>query len=126
VHIASRPSGEPALPPTAPESLWLRKELLSRAFASQGACYVIATGGLITPADVPERFSSMAYVGDGGSMIIDPRGEVVARAPLGEEAILTFEADLSVVRAAKSACDIAGHYARPDVFDLRVNGVPTG
>jgi len=104
----------------------LRKELLSRAFASQGACYVIATGGLITPADVPERFSSMAYVGDGGSMIIDPRGEVVARAPLGEEAILTFEADLSVVRAAKSACDIAGHYARPDVFDLRVNGVPTG
>lgn len=126
IHVASWPSGEPAVPPAAPESLWSRKELLSRAFASQGACYVIATGALITPADVPERFRSLAYEGVGGSMIIDPRGEVVARAPLGAETILTFEADRSVIRVAKSACDIAGHYARPDVFDLRVHGVPTG
>jgi nitrilase len=122
IHIASWPSGEPAIPPESPDCLWSRKELLSRAFASQGACYVIATGGLISPENVPERFRSLAYEGPGGSMIIDPRGEVVARAPLGEETILTFEADHSVIRAAKSACDIAGHYSRPDVFDLRVNG----
>lgn len=126
IHVASWPSGEPAVPPEAPDSLWSRKELLSRAFASQGACYVIATGALISPADVPERFSSLAYDGVGGSMIIDPRGEVVARAPLGEETILTFEADSSLIRAAKTACDIAGHYSRPDVFDLRVRGISTG
>lgn len=123
VHVASWPSGEPETPPAPPESLWSKQELLSRAFAAQGACYVIAVGGQITPADVPERFRSMAYTGLGGSMIIDPRGEVVARAPIGEETILTFEADRALIRAAKTASDIAGHYSRPDVFDLRVNGV---
>lgn len=123
IHVASWPGGEPAKPPSPPASLWSRQELLSRAFASQGACYVIAAGGLISPEDVPERFRALAYTGVGGSMIIDPRGEVVARAPVGEETILTFEADRSVIRAAKSACDIAGHYSRPDIFDLRVNGV---
>lgn len=123
IHIAGWPSGEPETPPGPLDSLWSRQELLSRAFASQGACYVIASGGLISPADVPERFQSLAYTASGGSMIIDPRGEVVARAPLGEEAILTFEADHAIIRAAKAACDVAGHYARPDVFDLRVNGV---
>jgi nitrilase len=122
IHVASWPSGQPEVPPEAPVSLWSRKELLSRAFASQGACYVIATGALISPADVPESFRSLAYEDTGGSMIIDPRGEVVARAPLGEETILTFEADPAVIRSAKSACDIAGHYSRPDVFDLRVHG----
>ena len=124
VHVASWPSGEPATPPASPASVWSKQELLSRAFAAQGQCYVIAAGGLITPDDVPERFRAIAYTGaGGGSMIIDPRGEVVARAPLGEEAILTYEADRSVIRSAKSACDVAGHYSRPDVFDLRVNGV---
>lgn len=125
VHVAAWPGGEPATPPMPPQMLWSRQELLSRAFASQGACYVIAAGGLISPADVPERFRKMAYTGVGGSMIIDPRGEVVARAPLGQEMILTWEADRSVIRAAKSACDVAGHYSRPDVFDLRVRGVAT-
>lgn len=124
IHIASWPGGESATPPAPPAALWTRQELQSRAFASQGACYVIAASGLITPGDVPERFRSMAYTGVGGSMIIDPRGEVVARAPLGEESILTYEADLAMVRAAKSACDCAGHYSRPDVFELRVNGAP--
>jgi predicted amidohydrolase len=124
IHVAGWPGGEPATPPAPPVSLWSRQELLSRAFASQGACYVIAAGGLISPADVPERFRALAYTGTGGSMIIDPRGEVVARAPLGEATILTYEADRSVIRSAKAACDIAGHYSRPDVFELRVNGVP--
>lgn len=126
IHVASWPSGEPDVPPAPPDSLWSRQELLSRAFAAQGGCYVVAAGGLITPDDVPERFRHLAYVGTGGSLIVDPRGEVVARAPRGEETILTYEADLSVIRSAKVAMDIAGHYSRPDVFELRVNGIPTG
>ncbi|WP_413873843.1 carbon-nitrogen hydrolase family protein [Albidovulum sp.] len=123
VHVASWPSGEPETPPAPPDSLWSRQELLSRAFAAQGACYVISVGGQITPADVPEKFRAMAYTGLGNAMIIDPRGEVVARAPLGDETILTFEADRALIRAAKAASDVAGHYSRPDVFDLRIHGV---
>lgn len=126
VHVASWPGGEPDVPPAPPVALWSRQELLSRAFAAQGACYVVAAGGLIKPDDVPKQFRHLAYIGTGGSLIVDPRGEVVARAPLGEEMILTFEADASVIRSAKAAMDVAGHYSRPDVFDLRVNGVSTG
>lgn len=125
VHVASWPGGEPDVPPAPPVALWSRQELLSRAFAAQGACYVIAAGALITPDDVPERFRTLAFTGTGDSMIVDPRGEVVARAPRGEETILTYETDPSVIRSAKAAMDVAGHYSRPDVFDLRVNGVST-
>ncbi len=125
VHVAGWPGGEPDVPPAPPVSLWSRQELLSRAFAAQGACYVVAAGGLIAPEDVPERFRTLAYVGTGDSIIVDPRGEVVARAARGEETILTFEADPSVIRSAKAATDVAGHYSRPDVFELRVHGIPT-
>ena len=53
-------------------------------------------------------------------MIIDPRGEIIA-GPLEGEGILMAEGSLETVRAAKAACDIAGHYSRPDVFNLLVN-----
>lgn len=42
-------------------------------------------------------------------MIIDPRGEVVALAPRGKNAIVIHEADHAVVRSAKAASDVAGH-----------------
>ncbi len=121
-HVAGWPGGDPESPPDPPVSLWARQELLSRAFAAQGGCYVIAAGGLISVHDVPERFRKLAYDGAGGSMIIDPRGEVVARATHGEETILTYEANHSVIRSAKVANDVAGHYSRPDVFELLVHG----
>lgn len=53
IHVAAWPTGEPDTPPEPPDSLWSRQELLSRAFAAQGACYVLAVGGLLTPTDVP-------------------------------------------------------------------------
>lgn len=122
IHVASWPTGEPDTPPEPPESLWSRQELLSRAFAAQGACYVLSVGGLLTPADVPERFRDMVYKTSGASLVVDPRGEVVARSERGAETILTYEIDPAVIRSAKVAVDVAGHYARKDVFQLTVRG----
>ncbi|MDR7387504.1 MAG: carbon-nitrogen hydrolase family protein [Armatimonadota bacterium] len=57
----------------------------------------------------------------GGSNIVGPGGSVVA-GPMGaEEGVLVFQADLNECVAEKVRHDFAGHYNRPDVFQLRVN-----
>ncbi len=123
VHAALWPGREPERAPATP--VWPRQLLLSRAFAAQGACYVVLAGGIIRPQDVPERYRnllSVPYTGD--SAIIDPVGEVIAIAPTGEEALLIARGSLERVRVAKVACDVAGHYSRPDIFRLEVNRRP--
>lgn len=120
VHAALWPGWEkPAIAPD--EYCWARQHLLSRAFASQAASYVVCAAGLRLYRHIPERWRGLgAYEHTGQSAIIDPRGEIVA-GPVEGEAILVAEGSLDVVRAAKAACDVAGHYSRPDVFDLRVD-----
>ena len=122
IHVAAWPGAEGEAPP-APKSVWSRQLLLSRAFASQAAAYVILAAGLIIPEDLPEPYRGWAYPNSGDSCIIDPRGEVIA-GPVEGETILITEGSMEHVRAAKAACDIAGHYSRPDIFQLRVNRSP--
>ena len=106
------------------EFCWTRQLLLSRAFASQTAAYVVAAAGLRLKAHIPDRWRALGeWEHTGQSAIIDPRGEVIA-GPLEGEGVLVAEGSHAVVRAAKAACDIAGHYSRPDVFGFRVNTSP--
>jgi nitrilase len=121
IHVAAWPGREPASAPPSPTPLWPRQLLLSRAFASQAACYVIAAGGMRSHADTPERYrelSTVEYSGD--SYIIDPRGEIIA-GPAQGEMILIADGSKQAILAAKSLCDIGGHYARPDLLRLNVN-----
>lgn len=125
IHVASWPGKEPETVPDAPYAMWPRQLLLSRAFASQGACYVIAAAGTMRKEDVQEKHRPLAlfeYTGD--SAIVDPRGEIVSGPLKGEEEILEASVSLDLVRAAKSLVDIGGHYSRPDVFQLSINGKP--
>jgi nitrilase len=39
--------------------------------------------------------------------------------------ILTAEVDLALIARGKFDLDVVGHYARPDIFQLRVNTQPT-
>lgn len=124
IHVAAWPGREPASAPPSPTPLWPRQLLLSRAFASQAGCYVIAVGGMRSHADTPARYREMStveYTGD--SFIIDPRGEIIA-GPAQGETILIAEGSRDVILAAKALSDIGGHYSRPDLLRLIVDRSP--
>jgi len=124
IHVAAWPGRELTEAPGPPISLWPRQLLLSRAFASQAGCYVVLVGGMQLPGDVPERYRDLrTFDNTGDSYIIDPRGEIIA-GPAEGETILTAQGSLESVLAAKVACDVGGHYSRPDVLQLLVNGRP--
>ena len=96
-----------------------------RHVAVEGRCHVLAAcqhmrgrdlhpdlgGGEVAPDEVLIR---------GGSVIVDPFGEVLAGPVFEEDAVLVAEVDPGAVIRGRFDLDVAGHYARPDVFDLRV------
>ena len=121
VHVAAWPGREPEEAPSQP--VWARQLLLSRAFASQAGAWVICSAGIRMQAHVPERYQPLyEFDHNGGSAIIDPRGELVAGLLSDEEGVLVADADLALARACKVASDPAGHYSRPDLFRLEVDG----
>jgi predicted amidohydrolase len=109
IHIATWPGGDDS-----------RHEFLSRAFASQAAAYVIDVGATLAPDLVPEKYRGVAYEQLGESCIIDPYGEIIA-GPAEGETILVADCSMKEIYKAKAWCDVAGHYSRPDVFQLHVN-----
>ena len=60
----------------------------------------------------------------GNSVIVSPLGELLAGPETGGEAILRAELDLGRIAEGKYDFDVAGHYARPDVFSLTVDERP--
>ncbi len=99
------------------------QHLLSRAFAAQTGCYVMCAAGLLSPEQLPEtyrHFMREAFSGD--SMIIDPRGEILA-GPVTGETILYANCSEALIRTAKVAFDCAGHSGRPDQLEFRNHGL---
>jgi nitrilase len=100
--------------------------LLSAALAVQGCCYVIATAAAWKKETLPEELIGLDRPTgtDAGpfSHIIDPGGKILASvAKTDEEAIITAQGSQDVVMEHKLRADIAGHYSRPDVLQLRIN-----
>jgi nitrilase len=56
----------------------------------------------------------------GGSVIVGPLGKVLAGPCYEGECILRAEIDIGEIAEGKFDFDVAGHYARPDVFRLQV------
>lgn len=57
-------------------------------------------------------------------MIVAPGGKIAAGPLHAEYGILYADADLTRIAAARRTLDVAGHYARPDIFQLHVNRQP--
>lgn len=99
--------------------------MASRALGYRTNAYVLSAAGVLNEAmrrrlpasSEDEQFLARPGV-SGGSVIVDPHGNVVA-GPMGEEeGVLVAELDLNEVLAAKLVHDYAGHYNRPEVFRL--------
>src|SRR3954469_1365161 len=98
-----------------------------RHIAAEGRCWVIGSGCSLQRADVPEDFPGREHVlldewiNPGDSVIVAPGGRIVA-GPLHEEhGILLAEIDPRRAASDHRTLDVAGHYGRPDIFDLRID-----
>ena len=64
------------------------------------------------------------WVNPGDSVIIAPGGELVAGPLRNADGLLFAEIEVDKVGSARRTLDTAGHYARPDLFQLQVNRQP--
>lgn len=103
-----------------------------RHIALEGRCWVLGSGTALQASDIAPDFPSRAelfpdpeeWINDGDSVVVDPMGKVIA-GPLRREAgVLYAEIDMARVAPSRRTLDVTGHYARPDVFELRVNRAP--
>ncbi|MBL8175322.1 MAG: nitrilase [Bryobacterales bacterium] len=83
-----------------------------RHIACEGRCFVL---------------SAVQYTGNirGGSIIVNPLGQVLAGPVYDAETILIADLNRNEIAEGKFDFDATGHYARPDIFQLKVNESPT-
>jgi predicted amidohydrolase len=125
IHVAAWPD--------APEN----HHLASRHYAFEGRCFVICASTFLTLDMIPPDLKATGglnalealseaegVVLSGGSGIIGPDGNWIA-GPAGDEEVIVYgEMDLARIGEEFQALDTAGHYNRPDVFQLTVDARP--
>jgi nitrilase len=99
---------------------------VTRFIALEGRVWSLAASTLISRADVPDDFPLADRLPDGdwtdgGSAIAAPDGTWLREPLAGDEGLVTADVDLARVRGERQNFDPAGHFARADVFELRVD-----
>ncbi len=102
-----------------------------RHIACEGRCFVLGCNQFVTRDMYPDFLRDHPDLRDqpdimcrGGSVIVNPFGEILEGPLWDGEGILRAELDLRDVIRGKMDFDVTGHYARPDVFQLTVNEKP--
>jgi nitrilase len=129
VHVAAWPSFS-MYEPFAHALGWETNNAVSKVYAVEGSCFVLAPCALISPAMVDQLVDSddkkaLVHAGGGHAVIYGPDGSPLApKLPEDSEGILYATLDLGMIGVAKNAADPAGHYSRPDVTRLLLNNKP--
>ena len=104
-----------------------------RHIAKEGRVYAVGCCMVLRKEDVlkhtPELesyyASADAWLNTGNSVIADPNGDLLAGPLSKEEGILYADVDPEIIIGTRWNLDVAGHYARPDAFQLLVRKSPT-
>ncbi len=98
-----------------------------RFIAREGGVFVVSCCTALKMSDLPEDAGFQAWypnerewINVGNSCVVAPSGEIVAGPLEAAEGLVIADIDLDAILPAKRLFDVAGHYARPDVFDLRL------
>src|SRR5450756_1111623 len=124
IHVMSWPNHFP----TSGDPLRNRVTIDAQAFAQMSKAFVISACGtvdedMIRKLEVgPEAAKFLRDANScGGSVIVAPNSRVLA-GPMGaEEGVLYAECNLEIGIQMKLRHDFAGHYNRPDIFQLQIN-----
>ena len=103
-----------------------------RHSAKEGRCFVVGVCQAFHMNDIPDELEFKSeylsklegWINPGMSVIVDPDGKIVAGPLDSEEGILYADATADQLVGPRWQLDTAGHYARPDVFQLQVVRTP--
>ncbi len=102
-----------------------------RHIAVEGRCFVLGCNQFVGRADYPDQLPGEdvnalpEVLSKGGSVIVDPLGNIVAGPLWDGPGLLHARLNLDLIAKAKLDFDVVGHYARNDVFSLKRNN-PSG
>jgi nitrilase len=124
IHVMSWPNHFP----TSGDPMRNRVAIDSQAFAQMSKAFVVSACGtvdedLIRKLEVGPEGEKFLRSPDccGGSVIVGPNSRILA-GPMGaEEGILYADCNIELSIHMKLRHDFAGHYNRPDIFQLQVN-----
>ena len=99
-----------------------------RHIGKEGRLFVIGCCSAVHRDQIPDEYSfkseylseTVEWINPGGSAIADPDGKWLVEPVLEREEILYAEIDPKAMQGPRFQLDVAGHYGRPDIFQLTV------
>jgi len=117
VHAANWPGGMPFIDHIMDAAI--------RHYAFESGAFVISATSILTQEILDELAGGSAtgvlQPGGGYSVIVGPDGKYLAGPETEREGIVSADLDFEKIVSAKIMVDGQGHYARPDVVQLRLN-----
>ncbi len=103
-----------------------------RHIGKEGRVFVIGCCSAVHRDQIPDSWSfkrdylpdSVEWINPGGSAVADPDGKWLIEPAYEREEILYAEIDPAAMKGPRFQLDVAGHYSRPDIFQLEVNYQP--